>query len=83
MTTLVAALGLLPTISNGIGAQTQKPLAIVVIGGALMLARGGLRPTGSKPRSFWRCLSRIALARFGSKLTRRWKLCSTSALRTS
>jgi len=39
MTTLVAALGLLPAaISNGIGAQTQKPLAIVVIGGALMLA---------------------------------------------
>ncbi len=39
MTTLVAALGLLPAaLSNGIGAQTQKPLAIVVIGGALMLA---------------------------------------------
>ena len=39
MTTLVAALGLLPAaISNGIGAQTQKPLAIVVIGGALILA---------------------------------------------
>ena len=39
MTTLVAMLGLLPAaLSNGIGAQTQKPLAIVVIGGALMLA---------------------------------------------
>ena len=39
MTTLVAALGLLPAaLSNGIGAQTQKPLALVVIGGALMLA---------------------------------------------
>ncbi len=39
MTTLVATLGLLPAaISNGIGAQTQKPLAIVVIGGSLMLA---------------------------------------------
>jgi cobalt-zinc-cadmium resistance protein CzcA len=39
MTTLVAMIGLLPAaISNGIGAQTQKPLAIVVIGGAMMLA---------------------------------------------
>jgi cobalt-zinc-cadmium resistance protein CzcA len=39
MTTLVATLGLLPAaISNGIGAQTQKPLAIVVIGGSLALA---------------------------------------------
>ena len=39
MTTLVATLGLLPAaVSNGIGAQTQKPLAIVVIGGSLTLA---------------------------------------------
>ena len=39
MTTLTAIAGLLPAaISNGIGAQTQKPLAIVVIGGALNLA---------------------------------------------
>ncbi len=39
MTTLVATLGLLPAaLSNGIGAQTQKPLAIVVIGGSLLLA---------------------------------------------
>ncbi|MBI3785627.1 MAG: efflux RND transporter permease subunit [Deltaproteobacteria bacterium] len=39
MTTLVAMLGLLPAaLSHGIGAQTQRPLAIVVIGGALMLA---------------------------------------------
>src|SRR5580700_5993673 len=39
MTTLVAMLGLLPAAtSNGIGAQTQKPLAIVVIGGSLILA---------------------------------------------
>jgi cobalt-zinc-cadmium resistance protein CzcA len=39
--------GLLPAaLSNGIGAQTQKPLAIVVIGGALILAVAGrvLRP---------------------------------------
>jgi cobalt-zinc-cadmium resistance protein CzcA len=39
MTTLVATLGLLPAaLSHGIGAQTQKPLAIVVIGGSLLLA---------------------------------------------
>jgi cobalt-zinc-cadmium resistance protein CzcA len=39
MTTLVAMIGLLPAaVSNGIGAQTQKPLAIVVIGGSIMLA---------------------------------------------
>ncbi|HEY5147821.1 MAG TPA: efflux RND transporter permease subunit, partial [Polyangiaceae bacterium] len=39
MTTLVAMIGLLPAaVSNGIGAQTQKPLAIVVIGGAMTLA---------------------------------------------
>jgi cobalt-zinc-cadmium resistance protein CzcA len=39
MTTLVAMIGLFPAaISNGIGSQTQKPLAIVVIGGSAMLA---------------------------------------------
>ncbi len=39
MTTLVAMLGLIPAaLSNAIGSQTQKPLAVVVIGGALMLA---------------------------------------------
>jgi cobalt-zinc-cadmium resistance protein CzcA len=39
MTTLVAMIGLFPAaISNGIGSQTQKPLAIVVIGGSFILA---------------------------------------------
>jgi cobalt-zinc-cadmium resistance protein CzcA len=39
MATLTATLGLLPAaLSNGIGAQAQKPLAIVVIGGSLALA---------------------------------------------
>lgn len=39
MTTCVAMLGLFPAaISHGIGSETQKPLAIVVIGGALILA---------------------------------------------
>ena len=36
MTTFVAMLGLTPAaLSHGIGADTQKPLAIVVIGGLL------------------------------------------------
>jgi cobalt-zinc-cadmium resistance protein CzcA len=39
MTTLTAMLGLLPAaLSHGIGSETQKPLAIVVIGGSLMLS---------------------------------------------
>jgi cobalt-zinc-cadmium resistance protein CzcA len=39
MTTLVATLGLTPmALSHGIGADTSKPLAIVVIGGSLCLA---------------------------------------------
>ncbi len=39
MTTLVATLGLTPAaISHGIGSESQKPLAIVVIGGSLVLA---------------------------------------------
>jgi cobalt-zinc-cadmium resistance protein CzcA len=39
MTTLVATLGLTPAaLSHGIGSETQKPLAIVVIGGSLVLA---------------------------------------------
>ena len=34
MTALLASLGLLPmALSHGIGAETQRPLAIVVIGG--------------------------------------------------
>ena len=34
MTTLVALFGLLPAaLSHGIGSETQKPLAVVVIGG--------------------------------------------------
>ena len=39
MTTLVATLGLLPAaLSTRIGVQTQKPLAIVIIGGTLTIA---------------------------------------------
>ncbi|MCA1663188.1 MAG: efflux RND transporter permease subunit, partial [Myxococcales bacterium] len=39
MTTMVAMIGLMPAaLSHGIGSETQKPLAIVVIGGALILA---------------------------------------------
>jgi len=36
LTALMAAIGLLPAaISTGIGSETQKPLAIVVIGGLI------------------------------------------------
>ena len=36
MTALMAAIGLLPAaLSNGIGSETSKPLAIVVIGGLI------------------------------------------------
>jgi len=36
MTALMAAIGLLPAaLSNGIGSETQKPLAVVVIGGLI------------------------------------------------
>lgn len=39
MASVVAILGLLPAaLSNGIGSQTQKPLAVVVIGGCLTIA---------------------------------------------
>jgi cobalt-zinc-cadmium resistance protein CzcA len=48
MTTFVALIGLLPAaLSRGIGSETQKPLAIVVIGGATALAV--LLPTLLKP----------------------------------
>jgi cobalt-zinc-cadmium resistance protein CzcA len=37
MTCLVACVGLLPAaVSTGIGAQVQRPLAIVVVGGILL-----------------------------------------------
>ena len=37
MTSLTAALGLLPAaMANSIGSQAQKPLAIVVVGGMLV-----------------------------------------------
>ncbi|MEY2753170.1 MAG: hypothetical protein RLZZ570_1116, partial [Bacteroidota bacterium] len=36
MTALMAGLGLLPAaLSTGIGSETQKPLAVVVIGGLI------------------------------------------------
>ena len=36
MTALMAAIGLMPAaVSKGIGSETQKPLAIVVIGGLI------------------------------------------------
>ena len=58
MTTLTAILGLLPAaLSNGIGSQSQKPLAIVVIGGALnlmILTRLVQPPCASLPIAGWK-----------------------------
>ncbi len=65
MTTVLAMLGLLPmALSHGIGSETQKPLAVVIIGGlcsatfltlvvlpALYHLFGGGRPTGPAPTS--------------------------------
>ncbi|MDB5401888.1 MAG: AcrB/AcrD/AcrF family protein [Rhodopila sp.] len=37
MTCVVACVGLLPAaVSNGIGSQVQKPLALVVVGGIML-----------------------------------------------
>ena len=37
MTCIVACVGLVPAaVSNGIGSQVQKPLALVVVGGMLL-----------------------------------------------
>jgi len=37
MTCVIAGVGLLPAaVSNGIGSQVQKPLAVVVVGGMLL-----------------------------------------------
>jgi heavy metal efflux system protein len=36
MTAMMAAIGLLPAaVSTGIGSETQKPLAVVIIGGLI------------------------------------------------
>ena len=46
MTALMAAIGLVPAaVSTGIGSETQKPLAIVVIGG-LISATGNVTAVG-------------------------------------
>ena len=67
MTTFVAMIGLAPAaLSHGIGADTQKPLAIVVIGGALIL---GIIPRLIQP-------ALLVLAHRGEK---RWTTWSASA----
>ena len=68
MTALVAALGLLPAaLSTGVGSDTQKPFALVIVGGLfsrllisvflmpvlyVMFARAG-RPSGGVSRGQW------------------------------
>ncbi|WP_240001796.1 efflux RND transporter permease subunit [Parvibium lacunae] len=62
MTALMAGFGLLPAaLSNGIGSETQRPFAIVIVGGIIsatcftlfllpvLLARFGLPPTSTRP----------------------------------
>src|ERR1700691_968455 len=66
MTDLVDALGLLPAaLSTRIGAQTQQPLAIVVIGGALaiMLLTRVLQPT-----LIYLCRKQLGLSDEGERL---------------
>jgi cobalt-zinc-cadmium resistance protein CzcA len=63
MTTLVATIGLLPAaLSHGIGSQTQRPLAIVVIGGSLIVAllTRVLQPTLLVVSYQWRERRRLA-----------------------
>jgi cobalt-zinc-cadmium resistance protein CzcA len=63
MTTFVAMIGLAPAaLSHGIGADTQKPLAIVVIGGALIL---GIIPRLIQP-------ALLVLAHQGEKRWQNW-----------
>lgn len=60
MTDLVDALGLLPmALSTRIGAQTQRPLAVVVIGGALAIA---LITRALQPILIYLCHRRLRLA---------------------
>jgi cobalt-zinc-cadmium resistance protein CzcA len=60
MTDLVDALGLLPAaVSTRVGAQTQRPLAIVVIGGALSIM---LLTRVLQPVLIYLCHRRLRLA---------------------
>jgi cobalt-zinc-cadmium resistance protein CzcA len=60
MTDLVDAVGLLPAaLSTRIGAQTQRPLAVVVIGGALAIA---LLTRVLQPALIYLCHHRLRLA---------------------
>jgi cobalt-zinc-cadmium resistance protein CzcA len=60
MTDLVDALGFLPAaLSTRIGAQTQRPLAVVVIGGALAIA---LLSRVLQPVLVYLCHRRLRLA---------------------
>ena len=66
MTDLVDALGLLPAaISTRIGAQTQRPLAIVVIGGALAII---LLTRLLQPVLIYLCHRRLRLAEENSPI---------------
>jgi AcrB/AcrD/AcrF family len=92
MTAMVAAIGFLPmALSSGFGAEVQRPLATVVIGGVISLAtlqglliviyREVERGRHASTRSSWRAASSTAsIGRVGA---RRWRASSITALRTS
>src|SRR6202050_5663794 len=66
MTALVDGLGLLPAaLSTRIGAQTQRPLAIVVIGGAISIA---LLTRGFQPQLVWLFHKQLGLSDEGVRL---------------
>jgi heavy metal efflux system protein len=44
MTSLVATLGLLPALSHGIGSDSQRPLAVVIVGGLIAALAFSLFP---------------------------------------
>ena len=62
---MMTALGLMPAaLSTRIGAQTQRPLAVVVIGGALAIA---LLTRVLQPVLIYLCHRRLRLADLGGQ----------------
>lgn len=67
ITALLAALGLLPAaLSTAIGSETQRPIAVVVVGGSLSAA--ALTLIFLPVTYYWACRLRAALARRGSAM---------------
>lgn len=61
MTALLAMLGLLPmALSNGIGSETQRPLALVVIGGLISATILTLFVLPTLAATTWRRILKLA-----------------------